>query len=77
MMARTLKSNSYMGEFYDAMGGYTMCAFPLLSIGLCAYHTGRNIILNLVHIESRFFFSIGIALFTSFTEYFMLYILQN
>ena len=46
MMARTLKSNSYMGEFYDAMGGYTMCAFPLLSIGLCAYHTGRNIILN-------------------------------
>lgn len=46
MMARTLKSNSYMGEFYDAMGGYTMCAFPLLSLGLCAYHTGRNIILN-------------------------------
>ena len=41
-MARTLKSNSYMGEFYDALGGYTMCAFSLLAAGICAYQTGRT-----------------------------------
>lgn len=44
MMARTLKKNSYMGEFYDALGGYTMCAFPLLSVGICAFNTKRVII---------------------------------
>lgn len=41
MMARTLKKNSYMGEFYDALGGYTMCAFPLLAVGICALNTKR------------------------------------
>lgn len=40
-MARTLKQASYMGEFYDAIGGYTMCAFTLLGVGLCAYNTGK------------------------------------
>lgn len=41
-MARTLKVNSYMGEFYDALGGYAICAFPLLALGICAFHTGRT-----------------------------------
>jgi phosphatidylglycerophosphate synthase len=42
-MARTLKQNSYMGEFYDAMGGYTVCALSLLGAGILGYHSGRNV----------------------------------
>lgn len=46
IMARTLKKNSYMGEFFDALGGYTMCAFPLLAISICAYNSGRTLFLT-------------------------------
>lgn len=42
-MARTLKKASYMGEFYDAMGGYAMCGFSLLGTGICAFNSGRNL----------------------------------
>ena len=41
-MARTQKKASYMGEFYDAMGGYTMCAFTLLASGICAFNSGKT-----------------------------------
>lgn len=40
-MARTMKRASYMGEFYDAAGGYTICAFSLLAGGVCAYYSGN------------------------------------
>ena len=45
-MARTLKRASYMGEFYDAMGGYTMCAFSLFGAGICAYTSGKNLLFD-------------------------------
>lgn len=45
-MARTLKRSSYMGEFYDAVGGYTICAFSLLAGGVCAYQTGMTCYIN-------------------------------
>lgn len=40
-MARTLKKASYMGEFYDAIGGYTICALSLFAGGICALNTGN------------------------------------
>jgi len=42
-MARTLKRNSYMGEFFDAIGGYTMTAFSMVGAGVAAYYTSVHI----------------------------------
>lgn len=42
-IARTKRISSYMGEFYDAMGGYTMCAFSLFSVGVAAFFSSRTI----------------------------------
>lgn len=45
-IARTLKKDSYMGEFFDALGGYTICAFSLLAVGICAANTGKVMLIN-------------------------------
>ena len=37
-IARVTKKSSYMGEFVDAVSGYTVCAFNLLAIGIAAYN---------------------------------------
>lgn len=38
-IARCTKKSSYMGEFYDAIGGYSAIAFSTIGIGVSAYHT--------------------------------------
>lgn len=37
-MARTLKKDSYMGEFFDAVGGYTMCLFSMCGASIICYN---------------------------------------
>lgn len=38
-MARCTKRTSKVGEFFDAMGGYTIAGFSMLGFGMAAYHT--------------------------------------
>ena len=38
-VARTTQTNSYMGEYFDAIGGYAIFAFSPLGISVAAYHT--------------------------------------
>lgn len=38
-IARCCKTSSYMGEFYDAIGGYSAIAFSMIGIGVAAYNT--------------------------------------
>lgn len=38
VIARTSKSNSFMGEYYDALGGYTMASLSMFGAGMVAYH---------------------------------------
>ena len=38
-IARTKGESSLVGEFFDAMGGYCICAFSLVGVGMAAYHT--------------------------------------
>lgn len=40
-IARTLKGASHYGEFFDAMGGYAMCAFPLIFLCMAAKFNGK------------------------------------
>lgn len=40
-IARTLKGTSHYGEFFDAMGGYAMCAFPLIFLCMAAKFNGK------------------------------------
>lgn len=42
-IARTLKGASHYGEFFDAMGGYAMCAFPLIFVCVAAKFNGQLI----------------------------------
>ena len=37
-IARVKKTNSYMGEFFDALSGYAMSCFSLFGIGIAAFH---------------------------------------
>lgn len=38
-MARCIKKASLVGEFFDAVGGYTISAFIMVGVGMAAYHT--------------------------------------
>lgn len=38
-IARCKKQSSYMGEFYDALGGYSATAFSIFGVGVAAYFT--------------------------------------
>lgn len=38
-IARCKKKSSYMGEFFDAMGGYAATTFSIFGVGVAAYHT--------------------------------------
>ncbi|MCI8866479.1 MAG: CDP-alcohol phosphatidyltransferase family protein [Lachnospiraceae bacterium] len=38
-IARCLKKTSLAGEFFDAVGGYTISAFIMPGVGMAAYHT--------------------------------------
>lgn len=46
-IARCTKKSSYMGEFYDAIGGYSAIAFSTIGIGVAAFYTSRILPENL------------------------------
>lgn len=40
-IARVKKESSYMGEYIDALSGYTACSFVYFALGIAAYHTSN------------------------------------
>lgn len=52
-IARVTNKSSYMGEFFDAISGYVICAFSLIGVGVAAYNRsylifGEHQIINIV-----------------------------
>lgn len=52
-IARVTNRSSYMGEFFDAISGYVICAFSLIGVGVAAYNRsylvfGEHQVVNIV-----------------------------